>query len=228
MKHNNVLLTYSKSARQSAAKKFQRKFGYPLFCGKQGAKLKMETIKFIREIPDSDERRKANEAMVRRTVRVFDDFRYAAKSWSRKRRVICRVDFTDEGLNVRYIVTNIENFASNQVYEDIYCKRAKIELWIKNVKETHCQRLSCSQFKSNMFRLLLHAFAYLLIHQVGKRIFGERVVSVNQIREKFIRVPFHVVESAAAIHVRFSASYLHAHEFRLGAKRLGARSLIAA
>lgn len=228
MKHNNVLLTYSKSARQKAGKKFYRKFGEPLFCGKEGAKLKLETIKYIRDIRDPKERAEANEALTRRNVRVFDEFQYAASTWSRKRRVICRVDFADDGLNVRYVVTNIERFSAAQIYKDIYCKRSRAEMWIKHIKETECQRLSCAQFKSNMFRLLLHAFAYLLMHQVSKSIFGDDVVSMNQLRDKYVRVPFHVVETRSAVHVRFSASYLHAHLFRLGAKRLHMRTLMAA
>jgi hypothetical protein len=221
MKHNNVLLTKTRPARTAARKKFFRKFGYPLFEGKQGEKLKLETIKFIRSLPNHSERQNAQRVMNSRLARVCADVAYRAGSWDRTRRVIARVDFSDEGLHVRYVVTNITKLAPNQIYEDIYCKRARIELWIKNIKETECKRLSCYQFKANFFRLLMHAFAYLLIYQVRMRLpEGLRRINVTQFRERFIKVPCHVVEYRNSVNIRIAASYRDAHEFRLAAKRL--------
>lgn len=221
MKHNNVLLTKSGRARAKARKKFLRKFGYPLFEGKQGERLKLETMKYIRTLPSAEDRREAHRIMTSRVVRVCDDFQYNAGSWDRKRRVIVRIDFTDEGIDARYIVTNIENLAPAQVYEDMYCKRARIELWIKNIKETDCQRLSCSQFKANMFRLLLHALAYLLLYQVRKHLpEALRRMNFTQLRERFIKVACHILEDRNRICVRISAAYADAHEFRLASKRL--------
>lgn len=225
VKHNNVLLTKTRVARAKAKKKFIRKFGYPLFEGKRGQKLKLDTIKVIRSMPRAEERREAQRTMDSRVVRVCEDVSYQAGSWDRKRRVIARVDFSDEGLNVRYIVTNIPKLAPAQIYEDIYCKRARIELWIKNIKETECTRLSCSQFKANFFRLLLHAFAYLLMYQVKMRLPEDmQRMNVTQLRERFIKVPCHIVENRVGVRVRIAASFRDAHEFRLTAKRLRTRA----
>jgi hypothetical protein len=220
-KHNNVLLTKTRQARQKAKKKFYRKFGYPLFEGKYGQKLKLETIKHIRSLSLPGERRKAHQIMSSRVVRVCDDFQYAAGSWTRNRRIIARIDFTDEGLDVRYIITNITNLAPTQIYEDVYCKRSRIELWIKNIKETDCSRLSCAQFKANAFRLLLHAFAYLLLYQVRKRLPDQlQQINVNQLRERFVKVPCQIIENRDQITVRVTAIYRDAREFRLTCKRL--------
>lgn len=221
MKHNNVLLTKSRPARATARKKFLRKYGYPLFEGKAGEKLKLETIKYIRSMPKTRERQEAHRIMSRRVVRVCEDISYAAGSWDRKRRVIARIDCTDEGIDVRYIVTNVEKLAPRQVYEEIYCQRARIELWIKNIKETDCKRLSCSQFKANMFRLLLHALAYLLLYQVRMRLPEEmQRMNVAQLRDRFIKVACHIIEKRDSIRIRVSASFRDAHEFRLASKRL--------
>lgn len=221
MKHNNVLRTKTQSARTKAKRKFLRKFGCPLFEGNSGAKLKLETIKFIRRMPNARDRVEAQRLMDSRVVRVCEDITYKADSWDRNRRVIARVDFSDEGLNVRHIVTNLSGMASQQVYEDIYCKRARIELWIKNIKETDCKRLSCAQFKANFFRLLLHAFAYMLVFQVRLRL-PEHLQRMNfaQFKDRFIKVPCQVVEDRKRVRVRIAASYRDAHEFRLAAKRL--------
>lgn len=220
-KHNNVLLTKTREAKQKAKRKFLRKFGYPLFEGKYGQKLKLETIKHIRSLPSARDRRKAHETMSSRVVRVCHQFDYAARPWTRERRIIARIDFTDEGHDIRYIVTNITNLTPSQVYEDIYCKRARMELCIKNIKETDCSRLSCSQFKANAFRLLLHAFAYLLLYHVRMRLPDHlRRISVNHLRERFIKVPCQIVENQHQITVRVTAIYRDAHEFRLSCKRL--------
>jgi hypothetical protein len=229
MKHNNVLLTHSKAARRAAEKKFKRAHGDPQFTGKKGNRRKLTAVKEIRSTSNRSQRSDAQRKLNSRRVRVFDEFFYAAKTWDRTRRIICRVDFDDQGLNVRYIVTNIQTFTAAEVYERIYCQRARIELWIKNIKETQCQRLSCSQFKANMFRLLLHAFAYILIHQVVQRLPEKyRGITVEHFRRRFFHVAVQIVETRLLVRVRVSASYPDARDFRLAAKRLGAQSLIAA
>ena len=41
-------------------------------------------------------------------LRRFFQTRYGAKSWSKERKVIARVEATQQGTDVRYIVTNLE------------------------------------------------------------------------------------------------------------------------
>lgn len=229
LKHNNVLLSHSKTARQAAEKKFKRKFSMPEFIGKAGAKRKLAAIKEIRGTHNKQQRLEKNEKLVSQRVRVFADFRYGAKTWDRERRVVARIDYDDEGPNVRYVVTNIEKFTAAQIYEDIYCQRSRVELWIKNIKETNCQRLSCSQFIANMFRLLLHALAYLLLYQVRLRLPDScHRLSVEQLRRQFINVPVQIAEDRLSVRVRVSSTYMRAREFRLAARRMGAESLISA
>jgi hypothetical protein len=229
LKHNNTLLTHSKEARQAAEKKFKRKFHSPQFVGKGGQKNRLAVIKDVRSTTNKYARAQNDQLLVSRCVRVFADFRYAAKTWDRKRRVIARIDFNDEGPSVRYIVTNIERFTAGHVYEEIYCKRSGVELWIKNIKQTECHRLSCSQFIANMFRLLLHALAYILLHQIRSRLPDHcKRLSVEQLRRQFINIPVQILEDRWSIRIRVSAAYARAQEFRLAAKRMGAESLIAA
>jgi hypothetical protein len=229
LKHNNALLTHTKEARLAAEKKFKRKFEQPTFVGKNGQKRKLAKIKNIRSTSKRADRTAAQLQMVSRRVRTFADFTYAAGSWDRSRRVVARVDFDDEGLQVRYIVTNISKFTAADVYEKIYCNRAGVEMWIKNVKQTNCHRLSCSQFRANMFRLLLHALAYILMHQLKMRMPEHcRRLTIEQLRRQFINVPAQFIENHQSIHIKVSATYFRAREFRLASKHLGAQSLIAA
>jgi hypothetical protein len=64
---------------------------------------------------------KLDECCVRRAlaqaekVRDLAVTRYAAKSWSRARWVVARVEVTRKGANVRYIVTNIKGGSARRL-----------------------------------------------------------------------------------------------------------------
>jgi len=227
LKHNNVLLTFSKDLRQKARKKFVRKFGNPAFISKDGDKEKLQAMHEVHSQNSHKERAKLNSEVTKR-VRLFGEFSYQAGSWDRARRVVCRCDFGNEGLEVRYIVTSIQWMNAADTYEKLYCGRARAEMWIKHIKETRADRLSCSQFKANAFRLLLHAFAYLLMHQIRQLIECRTSMSLESVRRFFINVPVHIRETSLGCHFRISAAYKEARVFRQISKRLGAKSLIAA
>ena len=226
IKHNNALLAKTRKLRRDTEKKFKRKLSEPQFVGKQWKKRKNAKNKKIRSIKDPKERVERLNAEQARRVRLYGEFLYAARSWDRERRVIARCDYTDEGLKVRYVVTNIRGTLAPTVYEDIYCKRAVCELSIKNLKETGCTRMSCSQFKANMFRLLLHAMAYILAHQVRLKL-GIPRMSIGELQRKLINVAAQVRETRTEVIVRISRAYQAAKDFRLVSKRLGATSLLA-
>ncbi|MBU6451044.1 MAG: IS1380 family transposase [Cyanobacteria bacterium REEB67] len=190
------------------------------------SKTRLGEMKRIRGIDDREQRLKAGKDFHSRRARAFGDFKYKAESWDRERRVIARCDYTDDGLEVRYIVTNITKPVAKHVYEQIYCRRALCEGWIKNMKETNCSRLSCSQFKANAFRLLLHALAYSLINQLQSK-FSERI-SFAQFQRRYIAVSVQICEKRQSVQFKMASSYAHAKEFRRCAKSFGARTTVAA
>ena len=55
-------------------------------------------------------------------VRHYDDFVYAARTWSTERRVIARVEASDRGSDSRFIVTNLTG-TPQWLYETVYCAR---------------------------------------------------------------------------------------------------------
>lgn len=220
IKENHALAIETKYLRRATEKKFKRKLDEPMFKGKAGDKRKNAAQKELRSIVNKEERGKKLKESEARRVRSFGDFRYGARSWDKERRVIARCDYTDKGLEMRYIVTNISHLTAREIYEDIYCKRALAELGIKNIKETRCTRLSCSQFKANMFRLLLHAMAYVVMHQIRIKLATPRM-SFEQLRRRFVNVALRVQECRKEVWVTISKSYHAAKEFRLVAKRLG-------
>ena len=54
--------------------------------------------------------------------RRYGEFRYAAGTWAIERRVIARIEASDQGSDTRFIVTNLEG-APRWLYKDVYCAR---------------------------------------------------------------------------------------------------------
>lgn len=102
-------------------------------------------------------------------VKFYHSFSYKAKSWQYTQRVIVKVEVSNKGLNVRYIVTNVDCIRAKALYEKGYCARGMAELRIKDHKSyLKSDRMSCNSFKANQFRLFLHSAAYILIHSLQK------------------------------------------------------------
>jgi hypothetical protein len=76
----------------------------------------------------------AEEAALRRVegeaakVRCFGEFAYAAKTWDIERRVIARVEASDDGTDSRFVVTNLRG-TPRWLYEAVYCARGQAEIW---------------------------------------------------------------------------------------------------
>ena len=51
--------------------------------------------------------------------------RYGAKSWRRERRVVARIEVTQKGLDIRYVVTNIARGTAEWLYEILYVPAAR-------------------------------------------------------------------------------------------------------
>ena len=101
-------------------------------------------------------------------VRRFTDLQYAAKSWDRRRRVIAKIEFSSQGVNPRYVVTNLEGDAK-YLYDKLYCARGDMENRIKeNQLDMFGGRTSCQRWWPNQFRLLLSSLAYTLIEAIRR------------------------------------------------------------
>ncbi|QBG46952.1 IS1380 family transposase [Verrucomicrobia bacterium S94] len=98
---------------------------------------------------------------------VFASAFYQARTWSRARRVICRVLVNANGEDLRFIITSFENSGAKYLYETVYCGRGAMELMIKDHKNgLLSDRTSCHRFSANQFRLFLHSAAYVVMHHL--------------------------------------------------------------
>lgn len=105
-----------------------------------------------------------------RPVKLYHSFEYKAGSWEQLQRVVVKVEASEKGTNVRYVVTNIRCVRTKALYENAYCARGAAELRIKDHKTyLKSDRMSCNSFKANQFRLFLHSAAYVLIHSLQKQ-----------------------------------------------------------
>ena len=102
------------------------------------------------------------------TQRLFAELRYGAKTWTKRRRVIARLEHGAKGANPRYVVTNLEG-DGKQLYEQLYCQRGEMENRIKEQQlDLFADRTSCHDWWPNQFRLSLSSLAYCLIEAIRR------------------------------------------------------------
>ena len=167
---------------------------------------------------------KLDECAVRRAegdtnkVRDFTITRYAAKSWSRVRRVVARVEVTRKGADRRYIVTNIPRGSAKWLYEKVYCARGQAENLIKRHKsQLASDRTSCRSPLANQMRLILHTAAYWLMRTIRDAVpRGEPLASgeFSTLRLRLLKVAVRVRETGSRIKLAFAANCPDARLFR--------------
>ncbi len=101
----------------------------------------------------------------------FHSTHYQAQTWSRPRRVVIKVEVSEQGVNTRFVVTDMEQARTNVLYQKIYCARGQAENEIKAHKlYLKSDRTSCHRFEANQFRVLLHAAAYVLLETLRREV----------------------------------------------------------
>jgi hypothetical protein len=150
-------------------------------------------------------------------LRAHESFEYKAKSWSRARRVVARIEASlqpSEGgmrqeIDIRYVVTSLEGDAKH-LYEEIYCKRGQMENLIKLHKaQLASDRTSCHNATANQVRLVLHTAAFWLMHAVRSAIPETNPIAKAEfatIRERLIKIGARVIEHIARIRIHLPTS----------------------
>ncbi|HEY9677269.1 MAG TPA: IS1380 family transposase [Drouetiella sp.] len=146
-------------------------------------------------------------------VRKFYEFSYQSREWSRERRIIARCDYSAQGPDIRYIITNSKSANPKRLYEQKYCRRARCENWIKDLKlYLKSDRTSCQEFSANQFRLLLHTFAYILLWEVKQRA-GLRDLTMHSVQLLLIKVGVLIRENARRVTFHFASNFAMRREF---------------
>jgi hypothetical protein len=163
------------------------------------------------------------------TAHLYGETRYAAKKWTRKRRVIIKAEVVRHPgrapkNNPRFVVTNLPH-RPKTVYE-LYCQRGDVE---NRLKELHhgleMDRTSCSKFRANQFRVLLTLAAYILFQELRRRAttVSWAQAQVTTLRERLIKLAVWVERSARRIVLHLPLSFPWLPEWRQLAGAVGAR-----
>ena len=156
-------------------------------------------------------------------VRVFDEFPYAAASWSRSRRVIVKAEHAARGANPRYIVTSLKG-APQWLYDRMYCARGDMENRIKEQQlDLFADRTSCHAWWPNQYRLLLSAMAYVLLEAIRRIALagGELARAyVGTIRLKLLKIGAVVLRNTRRTRLLLSDSFPRQALFHAAAANL--------
>ena len=147
------------------------------------------------------------------TAHVFGETRYAARSWTRKRRIIIKAEVVchpgrPPKHNPRFVVTNLPH-TPGHVYA-IYRDRGDVENRVKELKAgLALDRLSCSSFQANQFRLLLTLAAYILVQALRGAAAGTACATaqVTTLRERLLKIAVWVERSVRRIVLHFPVSF---------------------
>ena len=144
-------------------------------------------------------------------VKRYHSFDYAAGSWSGAQRVIVKVEVSEKGTNIRYVVTDIMCVRTKALYEHGYCARGQMELYIKESKvHLLSDRMSCSRFEANQFRLFMHSAAYILLHAMREKMLqGTEYANATMktIRLRLIKVAAYVKEIKTRIKIELPKQF---------------------
>jgi Transposase DDE domain group 1 len=164
------------------------------------------------------------------TAHVYGETRYAARSWSHKRRVIIKAEVVrhpgrDPKNNPRFVVTNLPD-APETVYQ-VYCGRGNVE---NRLKELHhgleLDRTSCARFLANQFRVLLTLAAYVLFQELRRRAVGTACADaqVTTLRERLLKLAVWVERSVRRIVLHLPATSPWRPTWQRIARAVGATS----
>jgi hypothetical protein len=135
---------------------------------------------------------------------AYGEFPHRASTWRSERRIVAKAQRTPLGSDQRFVVTSL-SLPAHEVY-DFYAGRGQMENRIEELKlDVGSGRTSTTAFFSNELRLLLHAIAYQLVHEL-RRIAPEPLqrATIGRIRLTLLRVAARVKLSARRLWVRLS------------------------
>lgn len=133
-------------------------------------------------------------------------------SWSRRRRVVAKVTYDEDGAHRRFVVTSIpaSKVIPSVLYQDYYCPRANMENRIKEHQlELFSDRTSSHWFESNQLRLWWASVAYVLLNAL--RLFALADSPLEKAQVGTIRLKLFKVAAVVRISVRRIYVGLNSH-----------------
>ena len=145
------------------------------------------------------------------------DLLYQARSWSRPRRVVAKIEWHRGELfpRIGFVVTS-SRLPAGQVTK-VYNGRGDVENRIKEGKNTlRWDKTSCQRFEANQARLKMGVLAYNLLHMIRQfYIWGEEVKhSMDWLIKRLIKVGARVSYHARRWYVHVASAFPLSHHYR--------------
>ncbi|WP_420104841.1 IS1380 family transposase, partial [Herbaspirillum huttiense] len=151
-------------------------------------------------------------------LRNYAETRYGAKSWKCRRRVVARIEASTLGMDIRYVVTSLQDGSAEHIYDTLYCARGQAENLIKRHKsQLASDRTSCRSANANQMRLILHTAAYWLMWRIQQAIPKATALAAAEfatLRLRLLKVAARVIESASRIRIAFASACPDASVFK--------------
>jgi len=165
------------------------------------------------------------EAESRRTgqpARRFKDFMWTTRdSWSRRRRVVAKAEWTQGEANPRFIVTSLEpeENAARYLYERVYCARGEMENRLKECQmDLFADRTSTATMRANQLRLWFASMAYVLLcalRRIALRHTQFALATCGTIRLKLLKIGALVRISVRRIKLAMTSACPYQREFAI-------------
>ena len=162
-------------------------------------------------------------------ARRFRDFRWSTlDSWSRRRRVVGKAEWTRGEANPRFVVTSLRPAEINArvLYERVYCARGDMENRVKECQlDLFAGRASAATMRANQLRLWFAAMAYVLLcalRRIGLAHTQFAEATCGTLRLALLRIGAQVRRSVRRIKLAMASAHPFQNEFALAHARLTA------
>jgi Transposase DDE domain group 1 len=164
-----------------------------------------------------------------RPARRFKDFNWSTlDSWSRRRRVVGKAEWTQGEANPRFVVTSLKRAeaGARHLYEHIYCARGDMENRIKECQlDLYADRTSAATMRANQLRLWFASMAYVLLcalRRIGLAETAFADATCGTVRLKLLKIGALVRFSVRRIKIAMASACPAAEAWGQAARRLAA------
>jgi hypothetical protein len=191
--------------------------------------------RLVAEITRELDRVAARSRRSGRPERCFKSFMWMTRrSWSRRRRVIAKSEWTKGEANPRFIVTSLrrDECKAKYLYEKVYCARGEMENRIKECQlDLYADRTSAATMQANQLRLWFYSMAYVLLcalRRIGLHDTDFAHATCGTIRLKLLKIGAIVRISVRRIKIAMASACPAARDWGRAAIRLAIAAIARA
>jgi len=123
---------------------------------------------------------------------------------------VIKVEVSEQGVNTRFVVTDMEQARTQVLYKQIYCARGQAENELKDHKRyLKSDRTSRHRFEANQFRLFLYSAAYVLLDTLRREVLKTTPwasATLETIQLRLLKIGARVQECTARLKISLPSS----------------------